>query len=100
MTPAAANVALEAAWDRLDATTHQLADVITESLDQREFPSLMRIAAIARVCGAASSGFHIVVVESPELLAKVRMIEVVPDIIVMLRAAADLLESANKGRTN
>lgn len=101
MTPAEADAAIEDIWNRLDSLTREYADNLAKALNNPNVPMLQRCMMMSRVIATAAQGMMIVVTEDgPATVNKFHMVEMLPDLIIGLRAAADLFEAANKGRTN
>lgn len=86
---------------RVDPQTSELADIVTLNMEIPGVPMLMRVRALALVIAGVSEGLASLVVEDgADSLGKVHMSDTLPDIILTLRCAADLLEDANKARRN
>lgn len=101
MTPEVALAAIAETWKRIDPLTEQLSDNITEALANPAFPMLMRCMAMGRVIAGAAEGLFVVTQEDgAETINLVHMVETLPDLIIILRASADLFEAANKVRQN
>lgn len=97
MSQAEASKALDEIWDRADPQVAQLCDIVEKSMYNPRIPMLMRVAAVLRMAGAAADGLASLPAKD---VARVHKIEYLPDLIITLRATADLFEHVNKSRTN
>jgi hypothetical protein len=101
VTRSEAYAALDDIENRLDPTAQNMVDVIRSSMNQPHLPVLLRVMAIAVVSGTyAESLVHHVDHKAGHNHKPVQKMEYLPDIILGLRAAADLFEEANRLNTH
>lgn len=100
MTRDEATAAIAEVWNRVGGDVDQLADAITLSLDNPAIPMLYRVMAMAKVCGTVGEGLAGLAAEDgAESIGLIHRADMLPDIVITLRAAADLFEDANRLRT-
>jgi hypothetical protein len=97
VTPAEASAALEELWNRRDPLVVQLQEIIEGAMVGKPIPILMRCSAVVSMMGACADGLAAL---EPETIAKVHRVDLLPDLILALRATADLFEEANRLKTH